>query len=92
MDQDNRDHCDGVGCEWIEPIGQWGRGSVQLLELPTDDEIHDNIVAAWVPEEPVKAGHVVDLSYKLHWRNDEPELVREQTQILTETWAYQYHV
>ena len=83
----NYDHYhDGVGYErrpslWIEPIGQWGRGSVQLFELPTDDEIHDNIVAAWVPEEPVKAGRVVDLSYKLHWLNDEPKMVREQTQL-----------
>ncbi len=33
---------------WIEPIGPWGRGAVQLIEIPTDDEIHDNIVVAWV--------------------------------------------
>jgi glucans biosynthesis protein len=37
---------------WIEPLGDWGRGSVQLIEIPTDDEIHDNIVAMWVPEQP----------------------------------------
>jgi glucans biosynthesis protein len=37
---------------WIEPIGDWGKGAVQLIEIPTDDEIHDNIVAAWVPEKP----------------------------------------
>ena len=34
---------------WIEPLGNWGEGSVQLVELPTDDEIHDNMVAMWVP-------------------------------------------
>ena len=34
---------------WIEPQGAWGAGSVQLVENPTDDEIHDNIVAMWVP-------------------------------------------
>ncbi len=34
---------------WIEPLGDWGAGAVQLVEIPTDDEIHDNIVAYWVP-------------------------------------------
>ncbi len=77
---------DGVAYErrpslWVEPIGNWGRGAVQLMELPTDDEIHDNIVAAWVPAEPVKAGSTLDLAYKLHWLNDEPKAVREQAQL-----------
>ena len=34
---------------WVEPLGDWGAGAVQLVEIPTDDEIHDNIVAFWVP-------------------------------------------
>ncbi|MGE4250170.1 MAG: glucan biosynthesis protein [Parvibaculaceae bacterium] len=57
---------------WVEPLGGWGPGAVQLMELPTDDEIHDNIVAAWVPAEPAKAGSSHRLSYRLHWRADEP--------------------
>src|SRR3712207_6378228 len=40
---------------WVEPLSDWGRGAVQLIELPTDDEIHDNVVAAWVPAEPARA-------------------------------------
>src|SRR3546814_5231021 len=39
--------------DWVEPIGQWGAGAVQLVEIPTDAEIHENIVAIWVPREPV---------------------------------------
>ena len=35
---------------WIEPLGEWGQGSVQLLEIPTDAEINDNILAYWRPE------------------------------------------
>ncbi|MFH7346738.1 glucan biosynthesis protein, partial [Pseudomonas syringae group genomosp. 7] len=27
---------------WVEPLGDWGEGAVQLIEIPTDDEIHDN--------------------------------------------------
>ena len=42
---------------WVEPMpgpqGEgWGKGSMQLCEIPTDDEIHDNVVAMWVPENP----------------------------------------
>jgi glucans biosynthesis protein len=57
---------------WVEPKGAWGKGSVQLIELPTDDEIHDNVVAAWVRETPAAAGTELDLSYRLHWLADEP--------------------
>ncbi|WP_069307104.1 glucan biosynthesis protein [Methylobrevis pamukkalensis] len=57
---------------WIEPKGGWGDGTVQLVEIPTDDEIHDNIVAYWVPLTPAKAGDAVAIDYKVHWLADEP--------------------
>ena len=57
---------------WVEPLGDWGKGAIQLTEIPTDDEIHDNIVAMWVPVEPTVAGQAVDLKYRLHWLADEP--------------------
>ncbi|MGY2051111.1 glucan biosynthesis protein [Methylobacterium sp. JK268] len=57
---------------WVEPLADWGAGAVQLVENPTDDEIHDNIVAMWVPAEPARAGSVHDLAYRLHWVADEP--------------------
>ena len=57
---------------WVEPKGDWGKGAVQLIELPTDDEINDNIVAAWVPEAPATAGSQVDLAYTLYWLADDP--------------------
>jgi glucans biosynthesis protein len=68
---------DGVAYErrpslWVEPLGDWGEGSVQLIELPTDDEIHDNIVAMWVPKEPARAGSHHELHYRLHWTDQEP--------------------
>ena len=34
---------------WIEPLSEWGEGYVELVEIPTEQEIHDNIVAYWVP-------------------------------------------
>ena len=57
---------------WVEPKGSWGKGAVQLIEIPTNDETNDNIVATWVPAQPTKPGQQVDLSYRLHWLADEP--------------------
>ncbi|QCI64680.1 glucan biosynthesis protein [Phreatobacter stygius] len=70
-------YLDGVKYEkrpsaWVEPLGDWGRGAVQIVELPTDDEIHDNIVAMWVPEEASAAGSSREYRYRLHWLADEP--------------------
>ncbi|UZF90808.1 glucan biosynthesis protein [Bosea sp. NBC_00550] len=70
-------YLDGVFYErrpslWVETQGEWGKGSVQLIEIPTDDEIHDNIVAMWVPEAPARAGSAYNYRYKLHWMADEP--------------------
>jgi glucans biosynthesis protein len=52
---------------WVEPQGDWGEGSVMLVELSTNDEIHDNIVAFWNPAEPAAAGVRHDLRYRLDW-------------------------
>jgi glucans biosynthesis protein len=57
---------------WIEPVGDWGKGEVQLLEIPTDDEIYDNIAAYWKPSEPITAGSTHTYEYKLHWVAEEP--------------------
>ncbi len=70
-------YLDGVYYErrpslWIEPQGGWGKGSVQLIEIPTDDEIHDNVVAMWVPAEQARAGSAHEFRYRMHWLADEP--------------------
>ncbi len=58
---------------WVEPIGDWGEGTVQLVEIPTDEEIHDNIVAFWRPKGPLKAKSEYTKTYRLHWRSgDQP--------------------
>jgi glucans biosynthesis protein len=57
---------------WIEPLGKWGDGAVQLLEIPTEDETHDNIVAFWNPKKPFRAGDRVALSYRIYWRDTMP--------------------
>ena len=52
---------------WVRPLGDWGAGSVQLVEIPTVDETFDNIVAFWNPDRPIKAGQEWLFSYELHW-------------------------
>ncbi|MDO9525019.1 MAG: glucan biosynthesis protein G [Gemmobacter sp.] len=51
----------------VEPLGDWGRGAVRLVEIPTDLEVNDNIVAFWVPEAPVIPGEMREYSYRLNW-------------------------
>jgi glucans biosynthesis protein len=56
---------------WVEPKAGFGQGAVQLVEIPTDDEIHDNIVAYWQPAAQVKNGDKLAVDYRLLWQ-DEP--------------------
>lgn len=51
---------------WVEPQGEpWGKGAVHLVEIPSREEIHDNVVAFWVPDQPLKAGESRTLAYRL---------------------------
>lgn len=57
---------------WVEPLGAWGPGSVQLVEIATMDETFDNIVAFWNPAEPVIPGQELLFSYNLYWGTELP--------------------
>ena len=52
---------------WIEPIGDWGAGAVQLLEIPSESEINDNIVAYWRPRAALAAGTEQSFAYRQFW-------------------------
>lgn len=52
---------------WVEPRGAWGSGAVVLVELPTENEFHDNIVAFWRPDAPLVAGGSHRFDYRLTW-------------------------
>jgi glucans biosynthesis protein len=56
---------------WVEPVGDWGRGCVRLVELHAPDETGDNIVAFWVPEKLPPAGEPIEVEYNLHWFMDQ---------------------
>jgi periplasmic glucans biosynthesis protein len=58
---------------WIEPRGDWGQGIVELVEIPSDKEVNDNIVAFWRPHDPLKANNEFQIAYWMHWCWTDPE-------------------
>ena len=58
---------------WVQPLGTWGKGGVELVEIPSEEEIHDNIVAYWVPAQPVAAGKPLSFAYLLSAFAYEPD-------------------
>ncbi|MCY4153215.1 MAG: glucan biosynthesis protein G [Aestuariivita sp.] len=57
---------------WVEPQGAWGDGSVILVEIPSDKEIYDNIVAYWQPRSDIPIGEPYELNYRLIWGEGSP--------------------
>jgi glucans biosynthesis protein len=50
---------------WVTPKGEWGEGRVELVEIPTNSETNDNIVAYWVPKQPLAPNTEHLFSYQL---------------------------
>lgn len=69
--EDLDDRYDKRPSAWIEPRGDWGKGAVELVEIPTADETNDNIVAFWRPESLPEPGQPLEFSYRIHWTMDE---------------------
>ncbi|MCJ2034180.1 glucan biosynthesis protein [Methylobacterium sp. J-068] len=57
---------------WVAPEAGFGRGAVQLFEIPSREEYMDNIVAAFVAEAPVPAGAEWPVRYTLTTVDAEP--------------------
>ncbi|MBT0585198.1 glucan biosynthesis protein [Alteromonas oceanisediminis] len=57
---------------WVTPKGDWGEGHVELIEIPTREEIHDNIVAFWQPKRAMRQGQPYPFSYTLHFGSQAP--------------------
>lgn len=68
--QDLEAHYERRPSLWVEPVGNWGAGEVVLTEIPTDSEIHDNIVSYWKPKQAIAAGSEFHFTYRLIWGNE----------------------
>ena len=56
---------------WVTPHGYWGKGHVELVQIPSDADVNDNVVAYFVPDQQPKPGEALALSYRLDWTKDE---------------------
>ena len=58
---------------WVTPKGDWGAGHVILVEIPSDSEANDNIVAYWRPDQVLPTGKPFPIEYRITW----PDNVRQ---------------
>jgi glucans biosynthesis protein len=70
--QDLEAHYERRPSAWVVANGDWGPGAVQLFEIPSEEEIHDNVVAYWKPGQPLAAGQAHTFAYRLSWPDDAP--------------------
>ncbi len=56
---------------WIAPAKRWGPGHVELIQIPTDSEANNNIIAFWVPDRVPGAGDSVSFSYTMSWNSSD---------------------
>ncbi|MBF0569891.1 MAG: glucan biosynthesis protein G [Candidatus Omnitrophica bacterium] len=54
---------------WVTPQGDWGKGHLELVQIPSESEYNDNIVTYWVPERALEAGDSVSYAYMLSWHS-----------------------
>jgi glucans biosynthesis protein len=55
---------------WIKPQGDWGEGEVHLVELPTNYEGLDNIVAFWNPKQKPVPLQPFRFAYQQLWTRE----------------------
>jgi len=57
---------------WIEPEGDWGKGRIELVEIPSQQEINDNIVAYWKPARRLRPHQEYSFKYRMYWGDEAP--------------------
>jgi periplasmic glucans biosynthesis protein len=72
--QDLETHQEMRPSAWVAPKGEWGPGHVELVEIPTDSERHDNVVAYWVPARQEGSVEPARFAYELRFYSDDRTL------------------
>ena len=65
--QDDDAHWEMRPSVWIEPIGDWGKGSVTLVEIPSVSDVNQNVIAYWQPTAPLAVGSETSFAYRQFW-------------------------
>ena len=81
--QDDEQHWEMRPSLWIEPINDWGEGSVELVEIPTDTENNDNILCFWRPKAVLDPAAEASFSYRQFWCWTPPD--RPPLAVVTDT-------
>ena len=70
---------------WIEPVGDWGPGKLHLVQIPSPEEIHDNIVTFWTPDAKPEPGKPLRFDYRLRWLQPKRVTAPEGQVVFTRT-------
>lgn len=65
--QDDDQHWESRPSLWIEPLNDWGEGSVALVEIPSDSENNDNVLCFWRPKSVLQTGAEAAFTYRQYW-------------------------
>jgi glucans biosynthesis protein len=65
--QDDKEHWEQRPSVWIEPLGEWGEGSIQLVEIPSESEFNQNIIAYWRPKQRLSNTKEANFAYRQFW-------------------------
>jgi glucans biosynthesis protein len=57
---------------WVEPLGEWGAGRVELLQFNTPDETRDNIGAWWFPDRLPPPGEPIEFAWRVTVSDRQP--------------------
>jgi glucans biosynthesis protein len=68
---------------WVEPRGHWGDGEMHLLELSTQYEGLDNIVAFWDPKGKPAPLQPFHFSYTMYWTRETDMKLSQNKVVLT---------
>lgn len=72
---------------WVEPKSPWGPGRLHLVQIPSPEEIHDNIVSFWTPDTLPSLGEPLSFSYKIRWCAPKKVVSPEGQVVFTRTEA-----
>jgi len=70
--QDDKEHWERRPSVWIEPLGDWGEGAVQLVEIPSESEFNQNIIAYWRPKQRLSNTREASFAYRQFWSWEPP--------------------
>ncbi|MGH8278603.1 MAG: glucan biosynthesis protein [Gammaproteobacteria bacterium] len=59
---------------WVSFEGNWGPGTLDLIEIPSHSADDDNIVTFWEPQTPPAPGQALNLRYTIAWQATQPTL------------------